>query len=180
MINGIMHLDPSVDLDGFFAHFKVESATMVNNRVGNYPFANQRVAANAIISDVQLITLSMTCPAQTEGGYFTKAITMTALKKSLDIHIEMGGTFMILTPCYPYTNCLLTNLYQGGGGNDSKQPQNDWVWEFQQPLLTLEEAKLLQGSLLSKISGKLPVSSPSWSGLKDMANNAVSGIQGLF
>src|SRR5271166_4316649 len=60
--------------DDYFAHFyPLPSSTLIDNQYGEYPFANQSVAANAAIVQPLTFSMLMVCPPSTNGiGYFTK------------------------------------------------------------------------------------------------------------
>src|SRR5690242_11026591 len=59
--------DPN--LDNFFANFEpIPGARLISQQVGHYPFANQAVAANAVIPQPLPVSLLMKCPARPPGG----------------------------------------------------------------------------------------------------------------
>ena len=77
----------SLELDNFFANFEpLPGASLIKNQLGEYPFANQTVAANAIIADPLTVSLLMYCPARGVAGYGAKLATMMALKATLSQH----------------------------------------------------------------------------------------------
>lgn len=154
------------DLDSFFANFQpIPGSTIIDNQVGEYPFANQRVAGNAIISQPLVVSLRMICPVRNPLGYAAKLATMMSLQATLASHNNSGGTYTIATPSYFYTNCIMTGMKDVTGG-ESKQAQIVWQLDFRQPLLTLEEAAQAQNSLMSKISSGTAIDGqPTWSGL---------------
>ncbi|WP_343743377.1 hypothetical protein [Herbaspirillum huttiense] len=164
-------------LDNFFAHFRpLPGATLQNNQVGKYPFASQETAANAVITQPLSVSLVMTCPVRSAGGYTSKSVTLTALKKAIDIHVASGGTFIVATPSYIYQNCILTNLRDISSG-ESKQAQTDWQWDFEQPLLSLQDAQKSQSALMQKISSGAAIDgTPGWSGLATSVGSQVSGL----
>ena len=91
-----------LSLDNFFAHFKpVSGSTLIDNEIGDYPFANQSVAANAIIARPKKISMLMQCPAKGAGAYTSKLATFTALKEVLDSHNQSGGTYIVATMVAP-------------------------------------------------------------------------------
>lgn len=163
--DGLAGFGGPAPLDDYFATFvPLPGSTLIENAVGEYPFANQAVAANAIITQPLKIALLMICPVR-NGGYSQKLSVMTSLKAALDDHINQGGTFTVATPAFLWTNLLLLNLTDVTDG-ESKQVQMQWQWNFYRPLLTQEEADAAENNLMNKISGGTPVEGdpPSWSG----------------
>ena len=94
----------------------------------------------------------MTCPAQGDGAYLAKRGIMTSLRTSLAQHTISGGTYNVSTPSFIYTNCVLLDLVDISGG-ESKQVQTQWQWNFEQPLLTIEQAQTAQNNLMSRVTG---------------------------
>lgn len=155
-VNGILNGGIETGLDDFFAHFRpLPGSTLIDNAVGHYPFANQAIAANAIITQPLRISLLMFCPAKDTGGYIAKLATMTALQNALSQHIASGGTFTVATPSFIYTNCLLLSLKDISGG-ETKQAQYVWQWDFEQPLITQQDADQAQNSLMQKLTNGSP------------------------
>lgn len=156
-VNGVLNGSVDASLDDYFAHFRpLPGSNLVDNAVGHYPFANQSVAANAIIFQPLRVSLLMICPAQGAGGYIAKLATMTALQATLAAHVASGGTFTVATPSYIYTNCLLVGLKDISGGGETKQAQYLWQWDFEQPLITQAQAQTAQNSLMQKLTNGLP------------------------
>lgn len=155
-----------IDLDNFFANFEpLPGATLIDQEIGHYPFANQAVAANAVIAEPLKVSMRMTCPAREKLGYAVKLATMIALQTALAQHNGSGGTYTVATPSYFYTNCLMTGMRDVTEG-ESNQPQYVWELDFEQPLLTLQQAQQAQNSLISKITSGTSISGqPAWSGL---------------
>ncbi len=148
--------DPG-NLDNFFAHFfPIPGSTLQNNQFGKYPFANQAIAANAMITQPLTVSLLMVCPVKTQGGYVSKLATFLALKQLLDKHNASGGTYTVLTPTAVYTHCLLAGLTDVSEGQ-SKQTQIQWQWDFEQPLLTLGLAQAAMNNTMGKISQGTPI-----------------------
>jgi hypothetical protein len=168
--------DDLTDLDDFFAHFvPLPGSTLGEQQIGKYPFANQAVAANAVIRQPLNISLRMICPARDESGYAVKTATMQALKSTLDLHNGSGGTYVVATPSYFYTNCVFLRLFDVSSADD-KQVQNTYQWDFEVPLLTLQDAQNAQGNLMNQISnGTAITGSPAWSGLGPTVGNPASG-----
>ena len=158
-------LDTATNIDQYFAHWMpLAGSTLIRNEIGSYPFANQIIAANAIIKQPNNISMLMVCPAQRTGGYATKLATISALKKTLDYHHQSGGTYTVVTPSYIYTGCILSAMTDATGG-ESNQVQTAWRFDFVQPLITLEDAGLFS-TFMQSLEGGLPIiGNPSWSGL---------------
>ena len=145
------------NLDNFFAHFQaVSGGKLANFSIGMYPFANQSVAANAIISEPLAISLRMAIPANKAGGYKTRFVTMMMLQAAVQRHANMGGTYTVATPTYLYTDCILTGLTDVSSGASAQDVQATWQWDFTQPLVTLEAAQAAQSSLMQKINDGVP------------------------
>lgn len=163
-LDSILGGSQDLGLDDFFANFTpLPGSTLLNLQLAKYPFANQSIAANAVIQQPLQISLMMLCPVRDEAGYPLKLATMIALQKSLQQHAILGGTYSVITPSYIYTSCILTALRDASGG-ETKQAQYAYQWDFEQPLITLQAAQSAQNGLMSAISGGLPTSStPSWS-----------------
>jgi hypothetical protein len=172
---GILSGSEDLDLDGFFANYTpLPGATLIDQDFGKYPFANQNVAANAVIAQPLTIALRMDCPVREPLGYATKLATFMALKAALDAHNQSGGTYTIATPSYIYQNCLFRTMIDASSGA-SKQAQNAWVLTFEQPLLTLASIQGAQNSLMSKISNGTSISGqPAWSGLSPNVGSSAS------
>ena len=163
---------PSVpSLDQFFAHWKpVGGTTLIDNQIGQYPFANQAVAANAIIAQPLQISMLMYCPVQVAGGYTSKLATLTVLQQTLAQHNAAGGTYTVATPAQIYTNCLLVKVTDVSGG-EAKQVQYAWQFDFIQPLVTVNQAAQVYNTLMNAIGGGLPTPQiPTWSGLSTGSN----------
>lgn len=163
---GLLSGPENIDLDDFFANFEpLPGSSLVDNQIGNYPFANQAVAANAIIAQPLTISLRMVVPVRQSAGYKTKLATMIALQTAISAHNNSGGTYVIATPSFFYTDCIMTGMKDASGGN-SKQVQNAWQLDFVKPLLTVAQAQISMNSLMSKISSQTALDgAPAWSGL---------------
>ncbi len=163
------------NLDNFFAHFHpLPGSTIIEQKLGEYPFANQTVAANAAIRDPLVVSMRMICPAREDAGYALKLATMTALQATLEQHNASGGTYTVATPSFFYTNCVLLRMVDTSDAR-SKQAQNTWQLDFRRPLLTLQDAQQAQNNLMSKITAGTPLgSNPTWSGLSPTVGNPAS------
>lgn len=164
-LSGILSGSENLELDDFFAHFQpMPGGSLIENQIGQYPFANQAVAGNAVIAQPLSLSMMMICPARDTLGYATKLVTMMALKRTLDEHIRLGGTFTVVTPSYFYTNGILVGMRDISNAQ-SHQVQNTWQLDFQFPLLTLEAAQSIQNSLMSKFTANTHLGpDASWSG----------------
>ena len=150
LVAGLLSGGP-VSPDDFFAHFEpAPGLELVRYDLGRYPFANQAVAANAVIRDPLRFSMLMKCPVR-GGGYAAKIATFTAMKQVIDQHVELGGTFIVATPSIIKDNAILLNITEVGASQD-KQPQIVWQWDFEQPLLTLAQAQAAQNSQMSKLT----------------------------
>lgn len=171
---GLLQGAEDIPLNDFFAHFTpLAGATIVDNQVGTYPFANQKIAANAIIAQPTTISLRMDCPARGPGSMLTRLATMSAIKAAVERHSTSGGTFIVATPSYIYTGCLLTGLRDTTTGQ-SHQTQISWQWDFIRPLLTLEQAEGAFSTMMAQIQGQLPTTG-TWSGIFDSIGQTISG-----
>jgi hypothetical protein len=66
---------PNIDFDDFFAKWYVlPGSTLINQQVGMYPFANQAVAANAVIAQPNNVSMMMLCPARPGTGALGTAV----------------------------------------------------------------------------------------------------------
>jgi hypothetical protein len=139
------------DLEDYFATFQpLPGATIIDNDVGTYPFANQAVAANAIITKPLAVSLLMICPAKGPGGYANKRSVIGNLQAQIAKHISLGGYFNVATPSFLFTNLLLLRVQDVTGG-ETKQAQIEWQFDFFQPILTSEAAQAALGLLMKRL-----------------------------
>jgi hypothetical protein len=175
-VTGLLSGGNALNLDNFFAHFRpLPGTSLIEDDVGHYPFANQAVAANAVIARQLKVSLVMTCPARPPGGWAAKLATMTALKTVLNQHRDLGGTYTVATPSFFFTNCLLLDLRDVTPG-DSSSPQRDWQWDFEQPLLTLQQADQALGNLMGRINSGAQVNSNTWTNPGVTVGQPQSGV----
>lgn len=140
------------DIQNPFAHFSIlPGGTLLDYKVGLYPFANQSVAANAVIKEPLTLSMLMKCPANSENGYSSKLAVISALQSSFDQHNQQGGTYTVATPSFIYTNLLLIRI-SDASDQESKQVQNAWKLDFLKPLVTLQDAQQAQNSMMSAIT----------------------------
>jgi hypothetical protein len=153
---GLLSGGDNIRLNDFFANFEpLPGSSLISNKIGMYPLANQNVAANAIIAEPLSISMSMMVPVREDGGYATKLATMMALQAALAQHNNSGGTYTIATPVFFYTNCVMTGM-RDVSSKVTKQAQWNWQLDFIQPLLTLEQATTALNGMMSKITSGLP------------------------
>lgn len=166
--------------DPFIARFLVvPGGTLISNVIGTYPFANQQVAANAIIQNPLNISLQMVAPVKDAGGYQNKLAIFTALQNALQQHNATGGTYNIATPAFLYTNCLMTSMQDITSGN-TVQKQVEFQLDFVQPLITQQQATTAYNALYGKIAAGQQVTSPASSNNPSLAGQpAQSTSSGL-
>ena len=169
------------DAGNFFAQYEpLPGSTLINNAVGMYPFANQQVAANAIIQQPLTLSMLMIAPVNQPGGYLTKLSTFTGLQSSLQAHNNSGGTYIVATPAYVYNGLIMTGMTDITRG-ESNQHQIEWQIDFIQPLLTVAAAIAAENSLISKISSGGQISgNPTWSGDPQSAYTATTSLVGAL
>jgi hypothetical protein len=153
-------------------------ATVINNTVATYPFANRFVAGNAVIRNPKNVSLMMIAPVNSVGGYLLKTATFMALQSSFEAHTAAGGTFHVMTPSYPYFDCLMTTMTDVTSG-EGKQQQIMWQIDFVQPLVTQQQAQTANNGMMSMISGGQQLMTSSWSSAASVAGTAVQGASAL-
>jgi hypothetical protein len=182
LITGLLAGSFPTSLDQFFAQFMViPSGKLISQQIAHYPFANQQVAANAVITDPLTVSVRMDCPANTPGSYVSKLAVLTALQAALSAHNAAGGLYTIATPSFIYTNCILKELTDISGGS-SAQVQYQWQFDFEQPLVTLQASQQAYSALLNKINGgtQIPSGAAAWSGPAVSASPATGGGVGTI
>lgn len=171
--NSILTGDIPTSTDDFFAHFfPLPGASLIANSVGAYPFANQTVAANALISEPLNLSMQMICPPRGVGAYVTKMATISALQAALYKHNNMGGMYTIATPGYIYTSMIMTG-FRDVTPNPDMLPQSQFQLDFMRPLTQLTEAQQVQSTLMSKLTNGAKTST-SWSSTG--SGNVFSGL----
>ncbi|HTS03974.1 MAG TPA: hypothetical protein VMP68_00210 [Candidatus Eisenbacteria bacterium] len=184
ILTGLLSGSFPTSLDDFFANFTViPGSNLISQQVGHYPFANQSVAANAVITQPLTVSVRMDCPAKSSGAYVSKVATLTALQAALSAHNASGGLYTVATPGFIYTNLVMTALTDISGAG-SNQVQYQYQFDFEQPLVTLAAGQQAYSALLNKIaSGTQITGAPTWSGLatsvgSQISNAASSVVQG--
>lgn len=143
------------NLDNMWATWNPQSgSSLLENEVGTYPFANQTVAANAVVSKPLQLSMQLRCPPNGPGAMVTKLATLQALSAILNKHTQMGGTFVVITPGQIYTSMLLTRIIDTSP--DAQQfPAAQFQFDFVRPLTQVKEAQKKKNGLLKKLSGGL-------------------------
>jgi len=176
---GLLSGAGGIGLDRFFANFQpLPGSTLIDQEIGRYPFATQSVAANATISMPLTVSMLMVCPVQNGFGYWERLPIIMALQKVLTLHNSSGGTYIVATPSYIYTNCIMRSMRDASTAL-TKQPQNAWQFDFERPLITLEEAEQAQNGLFSMITGGVQIpGNAAWSGLSTAASipGSIAGV----
>lgn len=140
--------------DTFVSFRPLPGHTLIVNEVATYPFANQNTAANAVIAQPLNISIEMILPMTKELPYIQKLALMTNLKSKLDEHTALGGYYTVATPSYVYNGCLLVSLVDASDLEDGVQPQNRFIWNFVQPLITSQQLQAAQNQTMAKITAQ--------------------------
>lgn len=169
------------DLDQYFAHWVVlPTSTLLDNTIGEYPFANQQVAANALIFQPRRISLMMICPATIYVGHFTRAAVLSNMIETLRAHNLAGGLYTVATPAYVYDSTILERIQDASpvvSATAASQTQFDLRFDFVQPLVTQAQAQMAMNTALSKLSSGAQLNAPvDWSGLSATTGNPQSGV----
>lgn len=165
--------DATEDPSDFFANFvPVPGGTLIDQDVARYPFANQAVAANAVIANPLTISMRMIAPVKSPYTYLARQSIITSLQAALAKHNASGGTYVVATPSYYYVNCLMLKMSDVGPIGESAVSQTQWQLDFYKPLLTLQDAQQAQNNLMSKLSSGTQVNGdPAWSGVSPTVGN---------
>lgn len=146
--------DPS-SVGPVFGSFRVlPGGTLMDNEIAHFPLATMAVAANAIITNPLRFAVEMAAPAGGPISLSQRLSIFTSLKNVLDNHIAAGGYFNVATPAFIYTGCLLLNMVDASDVPDGAQTQTRWVWNFEQPLITLQQAQAAVNNAMSKVSSQ--------------------------
>lgn len=180
---GLLGNSSNRDIDNFFAAFMpVSGGTLIEQEIARYPFANQVVAANAVIGQPLHVSMLMICPAKNALSYYTRLAIIQALQAAIVLHNNNGGTYLVATPSYIYPNCIFRRMSDVSSGV-SKQPQSAWLLEFEQPLIALGAGGTVasQSSMLQVLSalGFVDSANLSWSGpFSSIPNPSLAGPLG--
>lgn len=166
------------NLDDSFAQFIPQAgSTVIDQQIATYPFANLSVAANSIVDQPKHITYQMVAPARGSMSYWLKLAQFEALIQALRWHNEQGGAYHLVSPSFIWFNCLMRNMRDTSSGG-TKQVQNVWTLDFEQPLLTVEQANSLEqtmNSFLTNATTGQPPADPN--NLIGQGFNAPTGTQ---
>lgn len=156
VVNGLLHGEISNKPTAAF--MPMAGTTLIQQDIGNLNFYNQLTAANAVVNRPNKVLMQMVRPVSTsDGGYTTKSLTFTALKIALDKHNQSGGSYTVLTPAFIYTGCLLRSLVDNSSFSEqNKQVQHSWMFEFEQPILTISQLDAALGGLMDKFESGMP------------------------
>jgi hypothetical protein len=155
---GLLSASDLSSLSDYFATFRVvPGGSLIDEAIATWPFANMTVAANATISQPLKVSLEMIAPAKGGVSFSAKQSIMTALRGTLQQHIDLGGYFNVATLAYLYQDLLLTNLHDVTDREGPGQDQVIWQWDFYQPLITSQAAQGAQNQLMAKTTAGLPI-----------------------
>jgi hypothetical protein len=161
-------IDAPDSLDDYFPQFiPLPGCSLVDNQIGEYPFANQSVAANAIIVQPLRVAMLMIWPPTASIGYFTRGAILSNLQATLSAFNLSGGLYTVATPSFVYTNCIMTKMEDVSPGISADQPISgvEWRFDFEQPLVTLQQAAQAQNNLMGKLTSQTYLSpTATWSG----------------
>lgn len=144
------------DLDQAWAAWEpIAGSTLIAQKIGLYPFANQYVAANAVIFDPLVVSMRMICPARQPGDMLNRQALISAFQASLSAHNQAGGLYTVATPAFVWDNCVMLNMVDTST-HEGKQVQDAFQLDFMQPLVTLDQAQGAQNGLMSAISNGTP------------------------
>lgn len=149
-------------------------ATAISNTAATYSFANRNVAGNAVIRNPKNVSLMMISPVNSTGGYLLKQALFMALQSTFEAHTAAGGTYHVMTPSYPYFDCIMTGMTDVTTGEGFQQ-QTQWQIDFMQPLITQQAAQTAFSGMMSMISGGQQLTTSSWSEAASVAGTPVQG-----
>jgi hypothetical protein len=166
-----------------FAIFQpAPGGSLVKQSIAEYPFANLNVAANATLRDPLNVSMIMMTPMKEPHAWALKASRMTSLKAVLDEHNNLGGTYIVFTPAYIYSDMCIEALTDASTAA-SPLPQNTWRWDFTKPLVSMQDIYGAESNLISKLTAGLPTNGVITStltalGITSSIGNAAFGAGG--
>lgn len=164
-VGGLLTAGNSLNVDDYFATFQaLPGSTLISQDIGEYPFANQQTAGNAVIKKPLSISMLMICPAGAGGGYASKFSIMQSIQQSFDQHNSNGGLYTIMTSSFPYVDCVMLEMTDVSS-SQTHQQQNAYKLDFRLPLVTLQQAQQAQNALMSKITSQTPIGDTGGPGL---------------
>lgn len=138
---------------------------MVSQSVATYPFASQKVAANATVQEPLTLSLMLRAPVKDGFGYPSKFAILNVLKATLTAHNNAGGTYTVFTPGILYEDGLLLDVFDATDG-ETKQEQVDWQFDFYFPLISRASAAAALSNEMAKLAGQQQIQgAPSWASL---------------
>jgi hypothetical protein len=144
------HLD-----DAFGAFNVLPGGTLISQSIAKYPFANQWVAANAVIREPLTLSLIMDSPMRGTNAWAIKHMVFTSVQATLANHNNAGGTYTVATPAFQYDNLIMTAMTDNSRGNNSL-PQNAWRFDFEKPLVAGGDLTTAQNGLTSALTNGTP------------------------
>lgn len=172
LLGGAINL---TDLDKYFCHWRAaQGATMIDYDIGRYPFANQAVAANALLAQPLRVSMIMDAPVNENTGAMTKLVTLSSLQAVLQAHANLGGTFVVATPGIIYSSCILRTVRDVTNANEPL-PQRQWLWEFEQPLISDNGAGRAVANFVKKIDSGDKTNGTSWTSTAAALGNTSLG-----
>jgi hypothetical protein len=143
------------NFENAFAIFQTApGGSLVRQSIAEYPFANLNVAANAALRNPLNISMIMMTPMKEESAWAMKQARMSNLKAVLDVHNNLGGTYIVFTPGYIYNNMAMTDLTDVSTAA-SPLPQNTWRWDFTAPLISMQDIYNVESNLIQKLTAGL-------------------------
>lgn len=155
-----------------------EGAQVISQSLGEYPFANRQIAANATIENPLNISYRMIDPVNTVGGYLTKLPMFTSLRESLNSHNNKGGTYTIIMPSLILKDCVLLDMVSSD--SPGQQQQAAWTLNFRKPLISAQAGVQAFNGLMSILDSGGVASTGSWSGIATSIGNQASGLLGAL
>jgi len=169
---------PSLD-DYQFRYSPLPGSRLLKWQPGVYPFANQAIAANALIADPTNVSLIMYCPATANWPFSQRKTDITSLIASLQQHQIRGGLYTVVTPAYIWPASILLEILDVSGA-DNHQYQFAWQWNFYQPLTSLAAAQQAQNGLTSMLTNQTPpAGSTGWAAGSAVQNPTQAFTQSL-
>ncbi|WP_353613964.1 hypothetical protein [Mangrovibacter phragmitis] len=163
------------DLDQYFCHWQPgPGGTLIDYDIATYPFANQNVAANAILKKPLRIPMIMKAPVNSSNGAMTKLVTLSALQAVLESHASLGGTYIVATPAAIFENCILKTVMDITGQNE-KIAQSTWQFMFEKPLITENQAASALNNMLNGIDLGSKLTSSAWTTAQNALGNTDLG-----